>query len=87
VLPRAEFNSLREKIEGHLRDYARRIFEGETIVLPFRIGSETACDRCDFRSVCRFDPWVQPYRELRPPPKPSCEASASKSKTPVEQPA
>jgi ATP-dependent helicase/nuclease subunit B len=87
ALPGAEFNSLREKIEGHLRDYARRIFEGETIVLPFRIGSETACDRCDFRSVCRFDPWVQPYRELRPPPKPSCEASASKSKTPVEQPA
>jgi ATP-dependent helicase/nuclease subunit B len=79
ALPREVFEALRDKIEAHLRDYGRRIFDGETKVSPFRIGAETACDRCDFRSVCRFDPWVQPYRELRRPPKPAREAPRSKS--------
>src|SRR5262249_36357854 len=79
ALPREAFEALRDKIEAHLRDYGRRIFDGETKVSPFRIGNETACDRCDFRSVCRFDPWVQPYRELRPPPKPARQATRVKS--------
>jgi ATP-dependent helicase/nuclease subunit B len=81
ALPTAEFAALREKIEGHLRDYARRIFAGESDVSPFRIGGETACDRCDFRSVCRFDPWIQPFRELRPQPKPVRETPVKKGKT------
>lgn len=70
ALPATEFEALREKIEGHLRDYGRRIFSGEVSVTPFRIGTATACDYCDFRPVCRFDPWTQPFRDLRPPAKP-----------------
>jgi ATP-dependent helicase/nuclease subunit B len=64
ALPAAEFNALREKVAGHLHDYAQRIFAGESEVLPFRIGKHTACDYCDFRPVCRFDPWTQPFRSL-----------------------
>lgn len=70
ALPRTEFESLCEKIEDHLRDHGRRIFAGEAAVSPFRIGQETACERCDFRAVCRFDPWTQPYRSLRLPKTP-----------------
>jgi ATP-dependent helicase/DNAse subunit B len=65
----ARIEALREKVEGHLREYGRRIFEGDTAVAPFRIGKKTACDWCDFRSGCRFDSWTQPYRELRRPPR------------------
>ena len=78
ALPAVEFEALREKIEGHLRDDGRRIFSGELDVSPFRIGQETACDRCDFRPVCRFDPWVQPFRELHPPPRPARKSPAKK---------
>jgi ATP-dependent helicase/nuclease subunit B len=67
ALPAAEFDALREKVAGHLRDYAQRIFAGESDVLPFRIGKHTACDYCDFRPVCRFDPWTQPFRSLAKP--------------------
>ena len=81
AMPAAEFEALGEKIEGHLRDYGSRIFAGEADVSPFRIGTQIACDRCDFRCVCRFDPWTQPFRELRPPPKPAKEVSARKAKT------
>lgn len=67
AIPGDKFEALREKIEGHLRDYSQRIFAGAVNVSPFRIGQETACEHCDFRPVCRFDPWTQPYRNLRPP--------------------
>jgi ATP-dependent helicase/nuclease subunit B len=60
---------LREKVENHLREYGMRIYSGEVRVAPFRIKNDTACDRCDFRPICRFDPWTQAYRQLRPPPK------------------
>lgn len=69
ALPAPEFNALREKVEGHLRDYGARIFIGEAEVSPYRIGPHTACDYCDFRPVCRFDPWTQPFRALAKPEK------------------
>jgi ATP-dependent helicase/nuclease subunit B len=69
VVPGAEFNALREKVEGHLHDYGQRIFIGDAEVSPYRIGQHTACDYCDFRPVCRFDPWTQPFRTLRKPAK------------------
>ncbi len=83
AMPGEQFEALREKIEGHLRDYGRRIFAGELDTSPFRAGKETACDRCDFRPVCRFDPWIQPFRELRPPPRTSRETPSRKGKTAV----
>jgi ATP-dependent helicase/nuclease subunit B len=80
ALPATAFEALRAKVESHLRDDANRIFAGEAGVSPFRLGNETACDQCDFRAVCRFDPWTQPFRELRAPPKPVGETPAGKSK-------
>jgi ATP-dependent helicase/nuclease subunit B len=69
ALPKTDFDKLREKVEGHLHDYGRRIFTGEAEVSPYRLGPQTACDYCDFRPVCRFDPWTQPYRTLKKPGK------------------
>jgi len=64
AIPQADFDTLREKTEDFLREYGQRIFAGDAEVSPFRIGQQTACDYCDFRAVCRFDPWTQPYRNL-----------------------
>jgi len=69
ALPAAEFAALREKVEAHLRDYGQRIFAGEAGCAPYRIGTHTACEYCDFQSVCRFDPWTQPFRALAKPGK------------------
>jgi ATP-dependent helicase/nuclease subunit B len=69
-LPAEEFQVLQEQITAHLRAHGRQIFAGATEVTPFRKGRETACERCDFLPVCRFDAWTQPFRVLRPPPKP-----------------
>jgi ATP-dependent helicase/nuclease subunit B len=76
ALPKAEFELLREHIESHLREFGRKIFAGDISVSPFRIGQETACDYCDFRSVCRFDPWTRTYRRLNRPSRGSAEVPA-----------
>lgn len=68
ALPREEFARLIHEVEGHLRKFGNRILDGVIEIAPFRKGAETACERCDFNSVCRFDPWTERYRPLDPLP-------------------
>lgn len=70
-MPPEAFAALLQDVEAHIRDFARRIFEGDIAVAPYRINTETACDHCPFGAVCRFDPWSAEYRTLRPPPRPT----------------
>jgi ATP-dependent helicase/DNAse subunit B len=42
----------------------RRIFAGDVNVDPYRKGAETACDFCDYRGICRIDPWTHRFRVL-----------------------
>jgi ATP-dependent helicase/nuclease subunit B len=70
ALPSDKFQQLLDQTEQHLRRIGQEIFAGNAAVAPYRKGSETACEHCKFRPICRFDPWVEPYRVLRPPPKP-----------------
>jgi len=59
-----EFQALLANTESLLQAFGRAIYEGDAEVNPFRHKYQTACDRCDFASVCRFDSWVQPFRPL-----------------------
>jgi ATP-dependent helicase/nuclease subunit B len=65
ALPPEEFLALMETVEEQLREHGRRIFAGLVAVDPYRKGREKACDRCDYRPICRFDPWTQNFRVLR----------------------
>jgi ATP-dependent helicase/nuclease subunit B len=69
VLAEHEFLALVDQVEEFLRRYGQEIYEGNVSVEPYRHQQKTACDYCDYRSICRFDPWVEPYRVLRPEPK------------------
>ncbi len=63
-----DFNALLSQVEANLRGLGEAIFAGRVEVAPVRLSaSEKACDRCDYRAICRFDPWTQPYRSLRSP--------------------
>lgn len=52
----------------HARDVAAsladRLFNGETHISPVRESSRTACDHCEFQSICHFDPNA-PDAEIR----------------------
>jgi ATP-dependent helicase/nuclease subunit B len=66
ALPRAEFEELLDHVEAQLQEMGRAIFSGAAQVDPYRKGQETPCDFCDYRAVCRIDPWTHRYRVLRP---------------------
>ncbi len=67
ALPTEEFNALLAQVETNLRRLGTDIFAGNVSVAPVRLSaSECACDRCDYRGICRFDPWTEPYRPLKP---------------------
>lgn len=60
-----EFAALLDREEELLRDMGRRIYTGDARVDPYRKGRETACDNCDYQSVCRVDRWTHKFRVLR----------------------
>ncbi|HWB53466.1 MAG TPA: PD-(D/E)XK nuclease family protein, partial [Tepidisphaeraceae bacterium] len=56
----ALLNHVREKV-GELAD---RIIGGCIEAHPYKIGDETPCPNCDYRSVCRFQPGLNRYLHL-----------------------
>jgi len=65
ALAPGEFPKLLAQIEATLRATGERILSGEAAVSPYRLKTETACDWCAYRPVCRFDPWTMPFRQLQ----------------------
>ncbi len=61
----ADFHQMLDRVEEVLRQMGERIFGGETQVDPYRLGVKTPCEYCDYRPICRIDPWTHPYRVLR----------------------
>jgi ATP-dependent helicase/nuclease subunit B len=62
----ADFRRLLAGVEEQMRTIGRAVYAGDVSVAPFQKGPETACERCAYRALCRFDPWLDPYRRLRP---------------------
>ena len=60
-----EFMALLDHVEKVLIDMGRQIYAGSVKVDPYRKGNVTACDHCDYRAVCRIDPWTHTWRVLR----------------------
>jgi len=57
-------DQLLETVQRTVENLGRSLFEGRAEVAPYRLGSQTACDRCDLRPICRFDAWTESYRWL-----------------------
>lgn len=67
LLEVSEFNALVNGVEGQLRAMGRDIFTGVAKLNPYVKSSVTACDQCDYQSICRIDPWTHSYRILKKP--------------------
>jgi len=65
AMTRVAFEALLDGVETRLQSMGRAIFFGEAKVDPYRKGTETPCEFCDYRAVCRIDPWTHRYRVLR----------------------
>jgi len=65
ALSPAAFMAMLDDVETVLKKMGRDIYAGVAAVDPYRKGNVTACDQCDYRSVCRIDPWTHIYRVLK----------------------
>ena len=65
VMEANAFREMLECVEARLREMGQAIFRGEAGVDPYQHGKKTACDYCEFRAVCRVDPWTHAFRALK----------------------
>ncbi len=66
VADAAAFAGLLALVDRRLGEAADRVLAGDVSVRPYLLGRQTPCPRCEFRTVCRFEPGVNPYRVLPP---------------------
>jgi ATP-dependent helicase/nuclease subunit B len=59
-----ELESLLAFVDQKMGDIAGGITSGEIAVHPYMIGDETPCSRCEYRSVCRFEPGINRYNVM-----------------------
>lgn len=62
----AEFAALLAFVRKRIGELADGIVAGVVDVLPYRMNRETPCPRCEYRSVCRFEPSINRYNNLEP---------------------
>jgi ATP-dependent helicase/nuclease subunit B len=60
-----DFAALLDQVEKQLRTLGQKIFFGAATVDPYRKGTATACDFCEYRAACRIDEWTHEFRELK----------------------
>ena len=52
-----DFENLLKFTESKIADLARSIFEGNIDISPYRLGDDSPCGYCDYKTLCRFD-WL-----------------------------
>jgi ATP-dependent helicase/nuclease subunit B len=62
----AEFAALLAFVHRRLGRLADEVVDGRVDVAPYRINRATPCPRCDYRSICRFEPSINRYTNLQP---------------------
>ena len=62
----AEFDGLLKQVEQRLGEAADQVVNGDVAVRPYLLGRQSPCPRCEYRTVCRFEPGLDPYRVLTP---------------------
>ena len=65
-LPAAVFEKLLTIATDTIRRLAEDIHHGRIAPAPYRMGNETACQYCEFKSLCRFDRLYGNYRKIPP---------------------
>lgn len=57
---------LLDHVRQKVAELADRILDGNVEAHPYRLGTETPCPHCDYRSICRFQTGVNRYLHIQP---------------------
>lgn len=64
LLYKTQFDMLLNDCEELIRKTGNRIINGEFYIRPYSMLDKTACDYCDYKSVCQFDKTMYPYKTV-----------------------
>ena len=64
VLKPSDFEKVLRFTEKKIVELAEEILSGKIDVEPYRLGSESPCGNCKYKSVCRFDWQINDYNPL-----------------------
>ncbi|MBQ3226647.1 MAG: helicase-exonuclease AddAB subunit AddB [Clostridia bacterium] len=59
-----QMDKLKKYMKRTLTQIGQEILSGTTNILPYRKGTHSGCDFCEFKSICGFDPSSGAYRYL-----------------------
>jgi ATP-dependent helicase/nuclease subunit B len=76
LIEQAALESLLADTEARIRKMGADILAGKVAVDPSRKGAELPCTWCEFKAICRIDPWTHAYRPLRPILEPAAVSGA-----------
>lgn len=62
VASEAEWEEILWFVRGKIAKLAEQILNGCITMLPYRYGNDCACDMCDYRDVCLFDPAAESFQ-------------------------
>ncbi|MGD1090275.1 MAG: PD-(D/E)XK nuclease family protein, partial [Verrucomicrobiota bacterium] len=61
-----QFEAILRHVERRIGELADEIMAGRIDIRPYRLGKDTPCSRCEFRSLCRLEPSPGCYDDLEP---------------------
>ncbi|MBG88003.1 MAG: hypothetical protein CMO80_14020 [Verrucomicrobiales bacterium] len=64
AVPKDQFYAMLERADKRVEEFGGKILNGDIAALPFKHHRDTACKWCEFRGICRFDPWEESYRVM-----------------------
>ena len=64
ALKPADFEAFMNFGSRKITDIAGQITSGKITALPYRLGTDSACQQCDYKPVCRFDWQINNYNLL-----------------------
>lgn len=59
-----QFRALLDVARKKLAELTEGILSGDIRIAPYRLNDRSPCPRCEYRSVCRFDPAINRYNHL-----------------------
>ncbi|MCR5670634.1 MAG: PD-(D/E)XK nuclease family protein [Butyrivibrio sp.] len=58
-----DYRKISEFVNGRIREFGKRILDGDIQVNPYEMGQSNSCKYCSYRSVCGFDEKIPGYRK------------------------
>ena len=67
IATREQFQALGDYVKKQLVTYGNEILEGNISIEPYKEEKRTACDYCDYKGICGFDPSFagNQYRKIK----------------------